>query len=54
MKHFYDIMTAAIEARRMEGRDDEDPMQYLIDKGLSSLEITQYTFFQLFQSAEMP
>jgi sterol 14-demethylase len=44
MKRFYDIMTAAIEARRTEGRDDEDPMQYLIDEGLSSLEITQVRF----------
>ncbi|KAJ7339988.1 cytochrome P450, partial [Mycena albidolilacea] len=48
MKRFYDIMTAAIEARRTEGRDDEDPMQYLIDEGLSSLEITQFTLAALF------
>jgi sterol 14-demethylase len=41
MKKFYNIMTAAIDERRSEGRNDEDPMQYLIDAGLSSLEITQ-------------
>lgn len=41
MKHFYDIMTAAVDERRKEGRNEEDPLQYLIDEGLSSLEITQ-------------
>jgi sterol 14-demethylase len=41
MKHFHDIMTAAVDERRKEGRNEEDPLQYLIDEGLSSLEITQ-------------
>ncbi|KAJ7673938.1 hypothetical protein DFH06DRAFT_1292704 [Mycena polygramma] len=40
MKQFYDIMTTAIDERRTEGCNNEDPMQYLIDAGLSSLEIT--------------
>ncbi|KAJ7929747.1 cytochrome P450 [Mycena leptocephala] len=48
MKKFYNIMTAAIDERRSEGRNDEDPMQYLIDAGLSSLEITQFTLAALF------
>ncbi|KAF8194035.1 cytochrome P450, partial [Mycena galopus ATCC 62051] len=48
MKQFYDIMTAAIEERKKEGRNDDDPMQYLIDVGLSSLEITQFTLAALF------
>ncbi|KAJ6608070.1 hypothetical protein B0H10DRAFT_1955726 [Mycena sp. CBHHK59/15] len=41
MKQFYSIMNAAIDERRKEGRNDDDPMQYLIDAGLSSMEITQ-------------
>ncbi|KAJ7808618.1 cytochrome P450 [Mycena olivaceomarginata] len=48
MKQFYDIMSAAIDERKKEGRNDEDPMQYLIDAGLSSLEITQFTLAALF------
>ncbi|KAK7046554.1 cytochrome P450 6A1 [Favolaschia claudopus] len=48
MKQFYDIMTAAIQERKIEGRNDGDPMQYLIDAGLSSLEITQFTLAALF------
>ncbi|KAJ7927837.1 cytochrome P450 [Mycena leptocephala] len=48
MKHFHDIMTAAVDERRKEGRNEEDPLQYLIDEGLSSLEITQFTLAALF------
>ncbi|KAJ7877351.1 cytochrome P450 [Mycena leptocephala] len=48
MKKFYNIMTTAIDDRKKEGRDDEDPMQYLIDAGLSSIEITQFTLAALF------
>lgn len=40
MKRFHNIISAAGSDRR-EDRNDEDPMQYLIDVGLSSLEITQ-------------
>ncbi|KAJ7129908.1 cytochrome P450 [Mycena crocata] len=48
MKGFYNTMTAAIDQRRADGRNDEDPMQYLIDSGLSSIEITQFTLAALF------
>jgi sterol 14-demethylase len=41
MKKFHTIMTTALDERRKEGPNDEDPMQYLIDAGLSSAEITQ-------------
>ncbi|KAJ7095786.1 cytochrome P450 [Mycena belliarum] len=48
MKKFYNIMTAAIDERRKEGRNEDDPMQYFIDAGLSSMEITQFTLAALF------
>ncbi|KAJ7479438.1 cytochrome P450 [Mycena galericulata] len=48
MKQFHNVMTAALCDRRTHGRDEEDPMQYLIDEGLSSLEITQFTLAALF------
>ncbi|KAK7036241.1 cytochrome P450 6A1 [Favolaschia claudopus] len=48
MKHFHDIMMVALAERRREGRDDEDPLQFLLDEGLSSLEITQFTLAALF------
>ncbi|KAJ7911645.1 cytochrome P450 [Mycena leptocephala] len=48
MKQFYTIMCAATDERRKEGRNEEDPLQYLIDGGLSSLEITQFTLIALF------
>ncbi|KAJ7151758.1 cytochrome P450 [Mycena crocata] len=47
MKRFSDIMGAAIKDRR-KGRSEEDPMQYLIDAGLTSMEITQFTLGALF------
>ncbi|KAJ7182252.1 cytochrome P450 [Mycena crocata] len=48
MKRFYDIMSAAIEQRRKDGRNDDDPIQYVIDAGLSPMEITQFTLAALF------
>ncbi|KAJ7459953.1 cytochrome P450 [Mycena latifolia] len=48
MKKFYNFMIVAIDERRKEGRNDNDPMQYLIDAGLSSMEITQFTLAALF------
>ncbi|KAJ7105718.1 cytochrome P450 [Mycena epipterygia] len=48
MKQFYNIMSAALDERGKEGRNNDDPMQYFIDAGLSSMEITQFTLAALF------
>lgn len=41
MKQFYNTMRDTIDERKIEGRNDEDPMQFLIDQGLSTMEIAQ-------------
>jgi hypothetical protein len=41
MKQFYNTMRDTIDERKREGRNDEDPMQFLIDQGLSTIEIAQ-------------
>ncbi|KAF8177510.1 cytochrome P450 [Mycena galopus ATCC 62051] len=48
MKQFYNIMRDTIDERQREGRNENDPMQFLIDQGLSTTEITQFAIAVLF------
>ncbi|KAJ7137457.1 cytochrome P450 [Mycena crocata] len=48
MKQFYNIMRDTIDERKREGRNEDDPMQFLIDESLSTIEITQFAIAVLF------
>ncbi|KAJ6518243.1 cytochrome P450 [Mycena vitilis] len=54
LRQLYRRMTSAICERRREGRNDKDPLQYMLDAGLSSLEISQFTFSALFAATATP
>ncbi|KAF7328159.1 Cytochrome P450 [Mycena venus] len=48
MKQFYNVMLDTIAERKKEGRNEDDAMQFLIDQGLSTMEITQFAIAVLF------
>ncbi|KAJ7032569.1 cytochrome P450 [Mycena alexandri] len=48
MKQFYNTIRDTINERKLKGRNDDDPMQFLIDEGLSTIEITQFAIAVLF------
>ncbi|KAJ7080986.1 cytochrome P450, partial [Mycena epipterygia] len=48
MKQFHNTMRDTIDERKREGRNEDDPMQFLIDQGLSTIEITQFAIAVLF------
>ncbi|KAJ7081266.1 cytochrome P450, partial [Mycena epipterygia] len=48
MQKFYNTIRDTIDERKREGRNEDDPMQFLIDQGLSTIEITQFAISVLF------
>ncbi|KAJ7775559.1 cytochrome P450 [Mycena metata] len=48
MKQFYNTIRETIDERKAQGRNDDDPMQFLLDEGLSPIEITQFAIAVLF------
>ncbi|KAJ7138638.1 cytochrome P450 [Mycena filopes] len=48
MWHFYHAIRQAIDERKAAGRDEDDAMQFLMDEGLSTIEITQFAIAVLY------